>query len=58
MFDLSMVNEPSGFEPLKFYCMYRYEIERILVELKHCIILAALCLTVNRNTFQSFHYNF
>ena len=21
VFDLSMVNEPSGFEPLKFYCM-------------------------------------
>ena len=21
MFDLSMANEPSGFEPLKFYCM-------------------------------------
>ena len=21
MFDSSMVNEPSGFEPLKFYCM-------------------------------------
>ena len=22
VFDSSMVNEPSGFEPLKFYCIY------------------------------------
>ena len=22
VFDSSMVNEPSGFEPLKFYCTY------------------------------------
>ena len=25
MFDSSMVNEPSGFEPLKFYCIYNIQ---------------------------------
>ena len=30
----------------------------ILIELKHCITLASLCLTVNCITFQLFHINF
>ena len=24
MFDSSMVNEPLGFQPLKFYCIFKY----------------------------------
>ena len=38
MFDSSMVNEPSGFEPLKFYCI-KMLLELRLLFCEHCPLL-------------------
>ena len=40
VFDSSMVNEPSGFEPLKFYCMLFIKVtfcRLLLLKTKTCL---------------------
>ena len=43
MFDLSMVNEPSGFEPLKFYLMlyFTVSIDCTAKDLTDCNVVQA-----------------